>query len=49
MNTVTPAYVKEHVLPVYPLVQLAGQPKMLPIQGKGGTQTRAIGYVVIQV
>ena len=49
MNTVTPAYVKERELPVCPLIQLAGQPKKLPIHGIGGTRTGAIGYVVIQV
>ena len=49
MNTVTPSYVKERELPVCPLVQLAGRPKQLPIQGIGGTRTGAIGYVVIQV
>ena len=49
MNTVTPSYVKECELPVCPLIQLAGRPKQLPIQGIGGTRTGAIGYVVIQV
>ena len=49
MNTVTPAYVKERGLPVCPLVQLAGNPKSLPIQGIGGTRTEAIGYIVFHV
>ena len=49
MNTVTPAYVKERELPVCPLVQLAGNPKSLPIQGIGRTRTGAIGYIVFHV
>ena len=49
MNTVTLAYVKERELPVCPLVQLAGNPKSLPIQGIGGTRTGAIGYIVFHV
>ena len=49
MNTVTPTFVKKNQLPVCPLVQLAGQPKSLPIQGIGGTRTGAIGYVIIHV
>ena len=49
MNTVTPAFVKERGLPVCPLVQLAGRPKSLPIQGIGGMRTGAIGYIVFHV
>ena len=47
-NAVTPAYVKEHRMKVWPIHDLALHPTSIPISGIGG-HTAALGYIIINV
>ena len=44
----TPTYVKEHKLKVWPVHDLALHPTVIPISGIGG-HTATLGYVIISV
>ena len=47
VNTVTPGYVHQHEFPVLPLGDLVDYP--LNLIGVGGTRTRPLGFVILQV
>ena len=47
-NAVTPTYVKEHKMKVWPIHNLALHPTSIPISGIGG-HTAALGYVIINI
>ena len=49
INSVTPAYAHEHDMVIGSLQELAGNPSGNLIQGMGGCQTGALGYVVFRV
>ena len=47
VNTITPRYIKEHSLPVGPIIDLMGS--KVACVGLGNAYTRSLGYVVIWV
>ena len=49
INSVTPAYAHEHNMVIGLLEELASDPSGNLIQGMGGCQTGALGYVVFHV
>ena len=49
MNTVTPAYVRQHSLEMGPITQLQSVTQEIPIHGVGGARTGPMGYVVMKV